>query len=78
MDVTKSYEFIGFRAIEVTKPYEFIGFGGWIYFQRPAGSRAPGLDLGAAEPHPVLSFAYSVVLNLSFSYGPQNCHEMAL
>ncbi len=27
MDVTKTYEFIGFGAMDVTKPYEFIGFG---------------------------------------------------
>ncbi len=27
MDVTKPYEFIGFRAIDVTKPYEFLRFG---------------------------------------------------
>ncbi len=26
MDVTKPYEFIGFGAMDVTKPYEFIGF----------------------------------------------------
>ena len=26
----------------------------------------------------LLRFAYSVLLNLSFSYGPQNCHEMTL
>ncbi len=27
MDVTKTYEFIGFRAMDVIKPYEFIRFG---------------------------------------------------
>ncbi len=27
MDVTKTYEFIWFRATDVTKPYKFIGFG---------------------------------------------------
>ena len=27
LDVTKTYEFIGFGAMDVTKPYQFIGFG---------------------------------------------------
>jgi hypothetical protein len=46
-------------------------------------SSGSGLENGAecdqnfaSEPNYNLSFAYSVILNLSFSYGPQNCHEM--
>jgi hypothetical protein len=32
MDVTKSYEFMGFGAIDVTKPYELVLVCGGVYY----------------------------------------------
>ena len=37
MSVTKTYEFIGFWAMDVTNPYEFIGFGD-IHGPKPEGT----------------------------------------
>ncbi len=54
------------------RPYEFIGFVAMDVGARVCGHGCRS-ELSSFEE---LSFAYSVISNLSFSHGPQHCHEM--